>query len=60
MEFQTTELREVYSSPHFSSYLGAVWIPQPAADYDEQRIDLNELPFSHPSQHIFVKASGIQ
>ncbi|XHF49424.1 MAG: translesion error-prone DNA polymerase V autoproteolytic subunit [Enterobacter roggenkampii] len=32
--------------------------PSPAADYVEQRIDLNELLIAHPSATYFVKASG--
>ena len=32
--------------------------PSPAADYVEQRIDLNELLVSHPSSTYFVKAAG--
>lgn len=32
--------------------------PSPAADYVEQRIDLNELLIHHPSATYFVKAAG--
>jgi len=32
--------------------------PSPAADYIEQRIDLNELLVQHPSATYFVKAAG--
>jgi DNA polymerase V len=35
-----------------------VWFPKPAADYVEQRIDLNELLVAHPSSTYFVKAAG--
>jgi DNA polymerase V len=31
--------------------------PSPAADYVEQRIDLNELLIHHPSATYFVKAA---
>lgn len=57
--FQTYRVARNYSSPIFQ-LLSAVWIPSPAADYIEQRIDLNELLVSHPSSTYFVKASGIQ
>jgi|GEM_PF-38133 len=32
--------------------------PSPAADYVEQRIDLNELMIQHPSSTYFLKAAG--
>ncbi|EAN5281747.1 translesion error-prone DNA polymerase V autoproteolytic subunit, partial [Salmonella enterica] len=40
------------------SYLVPCGFPSPAADYIEQRIDLNELLVSHPSSTYFVKATG--
>lgn len=57
--FQTYRVARNYSSPIFS-YLVPCGFPSPAADYIEQRIDLNELLVSHPSSTYFVKASGIQ
>ncbi|WP_258304865.1 translesion error-prone DNA polymerase V autoproteolytic subunit [Salmonella enterica] len=42
----------------FFSYLVPCGFPSPAADYIEQRIDLNELLVSHPSSTYFVKATG--
>ncbi|EAB3262129.1 translesion error-prone DNA polymerase V autoproteolytic subunit [Salmonella enterica] len=55
--FRPTELREIISLPFFS-YLVPCGFPSPAADYIEQRIDLNELLVSHPSSTYFVKATG--
>ncbi|EEN0922639.1 translesion error-prone DNA polymerase V autoproteolytic subunit, partial [Salmonella enterica] len=52
-----TELREIIPLPFFS-YLVPCGFPSPAADYVEQRIDLNELLVSHPSSTYFVKATG--
>lgn len=52
-----TELREIVSLPLFSD-LVQCGFPSPAADYVEQRIDLNELLVSHPSSTYFVKAAG--
>ncbi|EAV5985160.1 DNA polymerase V subunit UmuD, partial [Salmonella enterica] len=46
--FRPTELREIIPLPFFS-YLVPCGFPSPAADYIEQRIDLNELLVSHPS-----------
>ncbi|EGF9300039.1 DNA polymerase V subunit UmuD, partial [Salmonella enterica subsp. enterica serovar Senftenberg] len=40
--FRPTELREIIPLPFFS-YLVPCGFPSPAADYIEQRIDLNEL-----------------
>ena len=58
MEFyRLTELREIISIPLFSD-LVQCGFPSPAADYVEQRIDLNELLVSHPSSTYFVKAAG--
>ncbi|MCK6669122.1 translesion error-prone DNA polymerase V autoproteolytic subunit [Enterobacter asburiae] len=58
MEFiRPTELREIVSLPLFSD-LVQCGFPSPAADYVEQRIDLNELLVSHPSSTYFVKAAG--
>ena len=49
MEFiRPTELREIIALPLFSD-LVQCGFPSPAADYVEQRIDLNELLVSHPS-----------
>ncbi|EBB7202048.1 translesion error-prone DNA polymerase V autoproteolytic subunit [Salmonella enterica] len=55
--FKPTELREIIPLPFFS-YLVPCGFPSPAADYVEQRIDLNELLVSHPSSTYFVKATG--
>ncbi|ECH9372270.1 DNA polymerase V subunit UmuD [Salmonella enterica subsp. enterica] len=55
--FRPTELREIIYLPFFS-YLVPCGFPSPAADYIEQRIDLNELLVSHPSSTYFVKATG--
>ncbi|HDR2162767.1 TPA: translesion error-prone DNA polymerase V autoproteolytic subunit [Enterobacter cancerogenus] len=58
MEFyRLTELREIIPIPLFSD-LVQCGFPSPAADYVEQRIDLNELLVSHPSSTYFVKAAG--
>ncbi len=54
--FQTYRVARNYLSAIFS-YL-VPWLPSPAADYIEQRIDLNELLVSHPSSTYFVKATG--
>ncbi|EEU6637072.1 translesion error-prone DNA polymerase V autoproteolytic subunit [Salmonella enterica] len=50
-------MREIIPLPFFS-YLVPCGFPSPAADYVEQRIDLNELLVSHPSSTYFVKATG--
>ncbi|MHA1020266.1 translesion error-prone DNA polymerase V autoproteolytic subunit [Enterobacter hormaechei] len=55
--FRPTELREIISIPLFSD-LVQCGFPSPAADYVEQRIDLNELLVAHPSSTYFVKAAG--
>lgn len=55
--FRPTELREIIPLPFFS-YLVPCGFPSPAADYIEQRINLNELLVSHPSSTYFVKATG--
>ena len=58
MEFiRPTELREIIAIPLYSD-LVQCGFPSPAADYVEQRIDLNELLVSHPSSTYFVKAAG--
>ncbi|EHN8826594.1 translesion error-prone DNA polymerase V autoproteolytic subunit [Enterobacter bugandensis] len=58
MEFiRPTELREIIDLPLFSD-LVQCGFPSPAADYVEQRIDLNELLVAHPSSTYFVKAAG--
>lgn len=58
MEFiRPAELREIISIPLFSD-LVQCGFPSPAADYVEQRIDLNELIVHHPSATYFVKATG--
>ncbi len=58
MEFiRPTELREIVAIPLYSD-LVQCGFPSPAADYVEQRIDLNELLVSHPSSTYFVKAAG--
>ena len=51
------ELRAVVSIPLFSDPVHCGF-PSPAADYVEQRIDLNELLIHHPSSTYFVKAAG--
>ncbi|HCR6415516.1 TPA: translesion error-prone DNA polymerase V autoproteolytic subunit [Shigella flexneri] len=50
-------LREIVTFPLFSD-LVQCGFPSPAADYVEQRIDLNQLLIQHPSATYFVKASG--
>lgn len=55
--FRPTELRETIVLPLFSD-LVQCGFPSPAADYVEQRIDLNELLVAHPSSTYFVKAAG--
>ncbi|PNF13440.1 DNA polymerase V subunit UmuD [Enterobacter cancerogenus] len=58
MEFiRPTELREIITLPLFSDIVQCGF-PSPAADYVEQRIDLNELLVAHPSSTYFVKAAG--
>ncbi|MFW7208699.1 MULTISPECIES: translesion error-prone DNA polymerase V autoproteolytic subunit [unclassified Enterobacter] len=58
MEFtRPAELREIITLPLFSD-LVQCGFPSPAADYVEQRIDLNELLVAHPSSTYFVKAAG--
>jgi len=49
--------RAVVAIPLFSD-LVQCGFPSPAADYVEQRIDLNELLIHHPSATYFVKAAG--
>lgn len=51
------ELREIMTIPLFSDVVQCGF-PSPAADYVEQRIDLNELLIAHPSSTYFVKAAG--
>lgn len=51
------ELREIMAIPLFSDVVQCGF-PSPAADYVEQRIDLNELLVAHPSSTYFVKAAG--
>lgn len=55
--YSPTELRERVALPLLSD-LVSCGFPSPAADYVEQRIDLNELLIQHPSARYFVKASG--
>ena len=55
--YSPTELREIVALPLFSD-LVPCGFPSPAAEYVEQRIDLNELLIQHPSATYFVKASG--
>ena len=58
MEFyQPAELCVVTAIPLFSD-LVQCGFPSPAADYVEQRIDLNDLLIHHPSSTYFVKAAG--
>lgn len=49
--------RAVVALPLFSD-LVQCGFPSPAADYVEQRIDLNELLVQRPSATYFVKAAG--
>ena len=49
--------RAVVALPLYSD-LVQCGFPSPAADYVEQRIDLNELLVQHPSATYFVKAAG--
>lgn len=55
--YSPSELRQIVTLPLFS-YLVPCGFPSPAADYVEQRIDLNELMIQHPSATYFVKAAG--
>lgn len=55
--YSPTELRQIVTIPLFSDVVQCGF-PSPAADYVEQRIDLNELLIAHPSATYFVKASG--
>ena len=55
--YRPAELREVIAIPLFSD-LVQCGFPSPAADYVEQRIDLNELMIQHPSSTYFLKAAG--
>lgn len=55
--YSPTDLRKIVALPLFSD-LVPCGFPSPAADYVEQRIDLNELLIQHPSATYFVKASG--
>ena len=58
MEFYTpAELRGIVALPLYGD-LVQCGFPSPAADYVEQRIDLNELMIQHPSATYFVKAAG--
>ncbi|MGK9174995.1 translesion error-prone DNA polymerase V autoproteolytic subunit [Yokenella regensburgei] len=55
--FRPAELHVVTAIPLFSD-LVQCGFPSPAADYVEQRIDLNALLIQHPSSTYFVKAAG--
>ncbi|HDC4683538.1 TPA: translesion error-prone DNA polymerase V autoproteolytic subunit [Enterobacter cloacae] len=55
--FRPTELHKIIALPLYSD-LVQCGFPSPAADYVEQRIDLNELLVAHPSSTYFVKAAG--
>ncbi|EOC9243388.1 translesion error-prone DNA polymerase V autoproteolytic subunit [Enterobacter cloacae] len=55
--FRPAELRKIIALPLYSD-LVQCGFPSPAADYVEQRIDLNELLVAHPSSTYFVKAAG--
>lgn len=58
MEFYTpAELRGIVALPLYGD-LVQCGFPSPAANYVEQRIDLNELMIQHPSATYFVKAAG--
>ncbi|MGF6100150.1 SOS-response transcriptional repressor LexA [Enterobacter sp. A4] len=52
--FRSAELREIIAIPLFSHLVQCGFL-SPAADYVEQRIDLNELLVSRPAQHISSK-----
>lgn len=54
--YTPVELRQIVSFPFLPT--GAVRLSQPAQDYVEKRIDLNELLVQHPSATYFVKAAG--
>ncbi|MER5004909.1 hypothetical protein KDV29_11895 [Atlantibacter hermannii] len=57
MEFYTpAELRGIVALPLYGDLVHCGF-PSPAADYVEQRIDLNELMIQHPSATYFVKAA---
>jgi len=55
--YSPTELRQIVGIPLYSDVVQCGF-PSPAADYVEQRIDLNELLIAHPSSTYFVKAAG--
>ncbi|HDR2796269.1 MULTISPECIES: translesion error-prone DNA polymerase V autoproteolytic subunit [Enterobacter] len=55
--YSPTDLRQIATIPLFGDVVQCGF-PSPAADYVEQRIDLNELLIAHPSATYFVKASG--
>lgn len=55
--FTPIEMRKIVALPLFSDVVQCGF-PSPAADYVEQRIDLNELLIQHPSATYFVKAAG--
>lgn len=55
--YSPTELRQIVGIPLYSDVVPCGF-PSPAADYVEQRIDLNELLIAHPSSTYFVKAAG--
>ena len=58
MEFYTpADLRGIVALPLYGS-LVQCGLPSPAADYVDQRIDLNEMLIQHPSSTYFVKAAG--
>lgn len=58
MQFiRPADLRTVIALPLFSDVVQCGF-PSPAADYVEQRLDLNELVVQHPSSTWFVKAAG--
>lgn len=55
--YSPTDLRQIATIPLFGDVVQCGF-PSPAADYVEQRINLNELLIAHPSATYFVKASG--
>lgn len=57
MLYRPVEVRDAVAIPFFSDQVRCGF-PSPAADYVEQRIDLNKLLIRHPSATYFVKAAG--
>ncbi len=53
----TPQLSTAYAPPFFENGVSAGF-PSPAADYEEQKLDLNKHLIKHPAATFFVKASG--